>query len=174
MSENVRPGTSLPPRGGGAPRGNYRLIRDLIKKLEGIYDAVEGLDCVFLDPSKHGDLSITCKKLHLNDDGTYAQPPWRCFFQPLSLDFFNAHPIDLDQDAGYRDDYECSQRVLNELMNDPSSPNYDSAIHLSYELHRESRSYPRKNMGNRLPSLVWNSVWFPSGYVKNEAFTLHS
>lgn len=167
MSENVRPGT-LPARERRAPQVSHQKIEASIKKLEILYDAVEGLDCVFLDRSKYRQLSIFCTKLQLNDDGTYAEPPKRSFFRPMSVEYFNAHPFDLDKNNGsYRYRNESSERVMVELMEHPSrlSQSINTATHLSYHLDWEFGSYPRKNMGCSVTHFAWNSVWHFSGYV---------
>lgn len=102
-----------PPREARTAQVNYQQIKDFVKKLECLYDAVEGLDCVVLDRS-HRQLSILRKKLQLNDDGTYAELPRRSFFEPLSVISFNAHPVDLDQDNGfYRFEHETSETATH-------------------------------------------------------------
>lgn len=87
-----------------------------ISTLLTLYDKDE----IFLDPSTYSNLFISCDELKLNDDRTYADPPYPNFFDPLSPDRSHVDQIDWERIGDRKRRCDCFQEEVKFHMRDPS------------------------------------------------------
>lgn len=133
-------------------------ISEYISALLALYGNVEDKEDIFLDPSTYSALSIRCDEPKLNDDGTYVDPLYPNFFDPLSLDRSHVHQIDWELMEPHKRHYDCFQECIVDHMHDPSDAD-QSVIGLCYEMDWVFGSYPRIGTNPAGLGLCWLTKW---------------
>lgn len=136
-------------------------MSEYISTLLTLYDKDE----IFLDFSTYSNLSISCDELKLNDDRTYADPPYPNFFDPLSPDRSHVDQIDWERIEDRKRRCDCFQEEVKFHMRDPSEAD-QSVIELCYEMDWMFCSYPRAGTSPAGLSFCWITRWRQSLYVR--------